>query len=184
MAMQTIFRWTFLPVLSLLLLAGCATSQDPVTVQYQEVEDRTVYRARPINLGTMFPTGGLSRDPVVEMRSWATCSGQDCQPQQAWFAFNLRRSDSRIVSRRDVRLETDEEVYRWSRDNERFGDWNTQSPRSGEIVRISMDISMLRDIAESERLSGRLSGERFSLSYEDRAPLRALLERINGQDPL
>lgn len=182
--MQTIFRWTFLPALSLLLLAGCTTSRDSVTVQYQESEDRTVYRARSISLGTLFPTGGLSRDPVVEMRSWATCSGQDCQPQQAWFAFNLRRTESRIVSRRDVRLETDEEVYRWSQENERFGEWNAQSPKSGEIVRISMDISMLRDIAESERLSGRLSGERFSLSYEDRAPLRALLDRMDGQDPL
>lgn len=162
------------------LVAGCATSRDPATARYRAAQNEMVYRARDISLGTLFPTGGLSRDPIVEMSTWATCSGEGCRPQEVWLSFSIRRSPSRVLSHRDVKMKTDTEVYTWTQQNRRSSGWNTQSPKSGEITRLSMELSTFRDIAESRRLSGTLGGEPFSLSYEKRAPLRAMANKMRG----
>lgn len=170
--------------LTAVLLAGCATSRPPATELYKQAQNETVYRARAINLGTMFPTGGLSRDPSVALRSWATCSGENCQPRRAWFSFEMRGGggESRVLSSRDVQIRTEGNVHEWPEERQRTtGESDLAgSGSTGELVRIRMSLSTLRDIAQSQRMSGTLGDEEFSLSYEERAPLRSMLEKASG----
>ena len=180
-----------LPSLSLLvlvavLLAGCGASRAPATAQYNAPQDETVYRARSINLGTMFPTGGLSPDPSVEMNSWARCSGEDCRPQRIWLAFSIRgTSQPGVLSNRDVKIRTSENTHTWPDERRRTTGAENKIPGSagGELTRISMGLGTFRDIATSQRVSGTLGGENFSLSYEERAPLRAMLAKATGDAP-
>ncbi|PSQ98627.1 MAG: hypothetical protein BRD48_06515 [Bacteroidetes bacterium QS_9_68_14] len=51
------------------LLAGCTTSRVPATARYKPAQNETMYQARRISLGTIFPTGGMSRDLTVSMSS-------------------------------------------------------------------------------------------------------------------
>ena len=186
-------RWTLaalgLLTLTALLLASCGTSRAPATARYQAASDKTVYRARDINLGTMFRTGGLSRDPSVALRSWATCSGEDCKPQRAWLSFVLRGSGrTNIVANRDVKITTDTNTHTWPEERQRQTSAFdiTREKSTSEVTRIRMTLKTFRDIANSQqRVSGTLGNEDFTLSYEDRAPLRALLKEINsaGQNP-
>ena len=175
------FSQTAVVLLAALFLYGCGTtSSAPATTRYRQGADETIYRARSISLGTMFPTGGLSQDPTVRLQGWATCEGRDCRPQRAWLSFVLRSPNGRsnVVSNRTVSIQTDTEQHRWPESRKRFG--NMGEDNSGELTRIRMSIGTFRDIAESQRRRGQIGTEDFSVSYEDRAPMRALLEQIQN----
>lgn len=167
-------------VLVALLLAGCVTSRKPATSQYHAARNETVYRIRPINLGTIFEGSGLGSDPRVSLRSWATCSGQDCRPSAAWISFSLQRTSKQmqITSDRSVTIKTDGNVYTWEQKNVT----GSRAPTSGEVARVELDLSALQDVATTKVLNGSIGGSEFSLSREERKPLRALHSMITGSD--
>lgn len=171
-----------------LFMVGCASSREPATARYSASQNEMMYRASDISLGTMFPTGGLSRDPSVALRSWATCSGENCQPQRVWFSFVLRSSMARsnVLASRNVEMVADGNVHEWPEERQQFADRTTSTASSmqlpgssgNELTRISMSLSTLQEIAQADGVSGTFGGEDFSLSYDDRAPLRAFAEKM------
>ena len=173
------FQLSVFLILSALLLAGCTGSRPPVTARYQSAANETIYRARSIGLGTLFESGGLGQDPRVSLRGWATCSGENCHPREAWLSFSLQRSakEMQLVSDRSVRIETAQDAYTWNQKNVP----GSRAPTSGEIVRVSLDMATLEDIATTKRFQGTIGGEGFKLSYEEREPLRALYEKASGK---
>lgn len=173
------FRSLFgLAMLAAFLWAGCATNRPSATVQYRPGQNEMIYRARPISLGTLFESGGLGQDPRVGLRGWATCPGEGCQPQQAWLSFSLQRAakQMQLTSDRSVTLRTDHEVYSWEQKNV----VGANAPTHGEIARVSFQMSTLKDLATSQRVRGTIGTEEFSLSYEEREPLRALYAKATG----
>ena len=165
------------------LLAGCTTSRAPATARYKPAQNETVYQARRISLGTIFPTGGMSRDPTVSMSSWATCDGEGCRPRRAWFSFNIRGVAGRtnVLSNRDVQMRTGQNLHEWPESRDRIQSEMKASGAGSELTRIRMSMSTLRDIAQSKgTVRGKIGEEEFSLSYSARAPLRALLNKIDS----
>ena len=166
-----------------MLLAGCTTSRPSATARYKQTQNETVYRARRISLGTMFPTGGMSRDPEVSMSSWATCDGENCRPQHAWISFNIRGVAGRtnVLSNRDVQMRTAENLHEWPESRDRIQSELKAAGAGSELTRIRMSMSTLRDIAQSKgQVRGQIGEEEFSLSYSARTPLRALLKKIDS----
>lgn len=167
-----------LAILAAFLLAGCATNRAPVSVHYRTNQNETVYRTVNIDLGPLFESGGLGQDPRVGMRGWATCPGENCQPREAWLSFSLQRAakQMQLVSDRSVTLRTDEEVYSWEQKNV----VGSRAPTHGEIARIALGMDALKDVATAQNVTGTIGSEEFSLSREERAPLRALYEKATA----
>lgn len=161
------------------LLAGCVTNRAPATARYQSSRNETVFRTRTIGLGTLFESEGFGQDPRVVLNGWARCPGEHCHPNEAWLSFSLRRSakEMQIVSDRSVTIATDREVYSWQQEDVA----GSRAPTHGEIARISLDMSTLEDIATTQRFRGTIGGEEFSLSREEREPLRALYKKVSGE---
>lgn len=172
-------RLLLLSTLSLLLSAGCATSSEPLSSSYDDDSDRTRYETRRINLGNMFSGSALGGGVRVNLRGWATCEGQDCQPEQAWLSFTISGSSNTLqIHDRSVTLRTEEEHYSWPQREVRRPTEQTTS-LLGEVARIALDPDTLEDIATAQDVSGSIGSESFSLSYDQRASLRELADRLS-----
>lgn len=165
--------------LGLLLSAGCATSSELVSTSYDDARDVTRYEARRISLGRMFSGNALGGGRYVNLRAWATCRGQGCQPQQAWLSFAISGSANRLqVYDRSITMRTEEERLSWPQREVKRPAEET-SPLRGKVARIALDPATLETIATAQQVSGAIGNESFSLSYEQRAPLRELAARIS-----
>lgn len=172
-------RLFLLCALTLLLSTGCVSSSELVSISYDDDRDRTRYETRRINLGTMFSGSALGGGARVNLRGWATCQGQECQPEQAWLSFSISGSSNTLqIHDRTVTLRTEEERYSWPQREVRRPTEQT-TPLIGEVARIALEPDMLEDIATSQNVSGSIGSESFSLSYDQRAPLRELADRFS-----
>lgn len=175
--------------LSAALLAGCGSSRPSASANYRQARNEMVYRTRPIDLGALFESGGLGIDPRVSLRGWAACDGENCQPSEAWLSFTLQRGskEMRVVSDRSVTIKTAEDVYTWQQgDRRNSGNELVQemrgAPTSGEIARVELDWATLKDIATTQEFRGTIGGKDFSLSYDEREPLRAMMEQMEQME--
>ncbi len=180
------------PVLVLLLLlTGCGTSE-PLTVRYDRLSNMTTYATRDISLGTMFEGYGIDSGMSIDLRARANCREKSCTPDKIWLTFvaSNPRSDIHIMNT-DVTMATDTEQYTWSNGGGTTPQQKVQVSGGGlqthgtyvrgEFVRIALSLSELREIATAESVvEGRVGPESFSLSYEERAPLRKLVDRISS----
>lgn len=165
---------------ALLLLAGCASNRESVTSRYLADQDVTTYRTGSIGLGSIFGGSGLGSGSRVSLRGWAQCQGQDCQPSEAWLAFALSGSSRELrLASRSISMRADEQRYDWpQRAVQR--PTRTTNPVRGEIARISMSLGALESIAFAQSVSGTISDEAFTLSYEERQPLRNLANELGA----
>lgn len=169
-----------LALLAVPVLSGCASSKPPVTAQYDGTRNETTYETRRISLGPMFQGSGLSAGTRVYLRAFGDCRGQSCQPREAWLAFVSEGGNTDLrIANRAVTITADGEKHRWQPKDYELQAQNT-SPLLGEIVRVSLDLETLRQIAMAEQVSGTLAQDSFRLSERQREPLRQLWERMNS----
>lgn len=175
------------------VLVGCASSK-PVTARYDATTDQMLYEARDIRAGSMFENYGINSSTNVDVRAWARCHEQGCTPNKVWLGFvaDNPRADIQIMNT-NVMMRTESGQYTWSNRGSRTPEQNVMKSRGsreglqtrgtyvrGMFVRVALTLQEFEEIATAKRVSGSIGQETFTLSYESRAPLRKLLERIRS----
>lgn len=163
-----------------LLAPGCASTSEPATQRFDTTTNETLYRARPINLGRMFENYGINSAVSIKLETWAKCMGQSCTPDQVWMGFEATGSAEGIqIGDASVTMSTGPDQFRWQERGGKMEEQDVTTVR-GLFARGAVDLDELATVANAEdNVSGSLGSEAFTLSYEDREPLRRLLRLIN-----
>jgi len=159
------------------LLAGCATSSQPVAVSYDTVSDQTVYETGEMQLGDIDIATGLTKEVEFQVHVVGECRGKDCAPSQYKLEFGKRGTQSVQLPGRDVSLQIGSETITWRDPQNREVDRGTQI-RSGTFARVDLTPKQLSTLANASDVDGTVGGIRFELPYEEREPLRRLLSRL------
>ena len=159
------------------LLAGCATTSRPVAVSYDAEADRTVYETDQMQLGDVDLATGLTKQIELEAHVVGECRGRDCAPSQYQLAFGKRGAQPIRLPGRDVSLRIGTETITWTDPQNREVDQRTEI-RSGTFARVDLTAKQLSTLANASDVNGTVGGVRFELPYEERAPLRTLLSRL------
>ncbi len=164
------------------MISGCS-GPEPVSTSYDDKADRTAYQTKPIHLGR-YSTGGLSSGKSVRLIGAAICRGAACTPQQAYLIFSVRDETNAgsdlFMGDRSLSLQINGERFAWANDPL----WESAKDTSidGEVTRLPLTVKQLSRIARADRVQGTLGSMRFNLSYQQREPLRLLVDRLS-QDP-
>jgi len=161
----------------LALMAGCATSSQPVAISYEASSDRTVYETEDMELGDVDLATGLTKEIQLLVRVVGECRGKDCAPSQYQLAFGKRGPQPIQLPGRDVSLQVGTETITWSDPQNRRIEQRTEI-RSGTFARVDLTAKQLSTLANVSDVDGTVGGVRFELPYEERAPLRSLLSRL------
>jgi len=159
------------------LLAGCATTSRPVAVSYDADAGRTVYETDQMQLGDMDVATGLTKKVEFQVRVVGECRGRDCAPSQYQLAFGKKGAQPIRLPGRDVSLQIGTETMTWADPQNREVDQRTEI-RSGTFARVGLTAKQLSTLANASDVHGSIGGVRFDLPYEERAPLRTLLSRL------
>lgn len=176
MLMRTI---RFLPVLfGCVLLAGCATSSEPVRVAYDAASNQTTYQTSQMQLSDIEMTSGLQKQNRFYVQVLGQCSGQDCVPSKYRMRFIKQGPQSVRLGGRDVSLTIGTETISWE-DPQTRETTQTTTIRSGTFARIEMSSGQLATVGGVSNVSGSVGGTDFTIPYDNRAPIRSLLSRLD-----
>lgn len=164
-------------ILLLGLLAGCATTSQPVAVSYDAEAGQTVYETDQMQLGDMDLATGLTKQIEFQVHVVGECRGRNCAPSQYQLAFGKRGAQPIRLPGRDVSLQIGTETITWADPQNREVDQRTEI-RSGTFARVGLTAKQLSTLANASDVNGTVGGVRFELPYEERAPLRMLLSRL------
>lgn len=159
------------------LLTGCATTSQPVAVSYDTEAGQTVYETDQMELGDVDLATGLTKQSELEAHVVGECRGRDCAPSQYQLAFGKRGTQPIRLPGRDVSLQIGTETITWTDPQNREVDQRTEI-RSGTFARVTLTPKQLSTLANASDVDGTVGGVRFELPYEERAPLRTLLSRL------
>ena len=169
----------FVPVLlGFVLLAGCATSSEPVRVAYDATSNQTTYRTGQMRLSDIEMTSGLQKQNRFYVQVVGQCSGQDCVPSKYFMRFIKQGTQSVTLGGRDVSLTIGTETITWEDPQTREAS-QTTTVRSGTFARIDMSSGQLATVGGVSNVSGSVGGADFSIPYDHRAPIRSLLSRLD-----
>ncbi len=162
------------------LLAGCASTSQPVTERYNALSNETTYRTRAISLGALFEGHGIDSGMRVDLEARASCPGEQCTPDLVWLSFEAVNPKTNIqIGNSAVTMRADEQLYRWTEREGKLAEQDVTYVR-GTFVRVRLTLPELRQVATAEHVAGTVGPESFSLSYDDRMPLRRLLTLAEG----
>lgn len=163
-----------------LLLVGCAGPSNTVEVSQDMTSGETSYETREMRLDDIEMGSGLETEGRFYVQVVGTCMGEGCAPSQYTLRFIKEGRQAVTVERRDVTLTVGSETLRWedamSRETNR-----TSTIRSGAFAKVNVSSKQLSTIGGGSTVKGTVCGERFTLPYQSRSPIRTLLSRLEDQ---
>ncbi len=160
-----------------LLLVGCAGSSKSVEVAYDRASGQTTYETREMRIEDIQMTSGLQQRNRFYVQILGTCTGDDCVPSQYSMRFIKEGPQAVTVEGRDVTLTIGSETLRWE-DAQTRDAGQTATIRSGVFAKVSLSSKQLSTIGGGSSMRGTVCGERFTLPYRTRSPIRSLLTRV------
>lgn len=168
-------------VLLSFLVLGCATSSAPVEVSYDTSENQRSFQTQKMPLQDVRLTSGLSKQPRFYLQIEGNCSGEDCKPRE--FRLNIIKEgmESIEISGRDLTLTVGTETLEWEDPQNREVS-QTVTIRDGSLVKVNISRQQLVTLGSVSNVHGTVGGTSFSVSHEDRAPIRNLVSRLESDD--
>ena len=159
-------------------VAACGTSE-PVSVDYNERENTTLYSSQTINTGHTLASSNYGSSRTLELRASADCSGADCTPETVRLAFLVTSGSNPVqFPDRSLVVETDEETHEVSQAYRRDAEKTSRVGR--HLLTVEMDFEKFEDIATSENVDMKVGTRSFSLSHDRRATFRAMVDATGG----
>lgn len=165
---------------AMFFLVGCAGSGESVNVSYDRSSGTTKYETSEMRLDDIEMGSGLETEDRFYVQIAGTCTGNDCAPSQYSLRFIKGGQRGVTVEGRDVTLTVGSETLRW-RDAMTRETTQTSTIRSGAFAKVSVSSKQLSTIGGASTVKGTVCGERFTLPYRTRAPIRTLLSRLEDQ---
>jgi len=159
------------------LFAGCATSSQPVTTTYDSTSNRTTYETGEMRLNGLELTSGLQKRNRFYMQVVGRCKGEDCVPSSYDLHFVKRGPQPVNLEARTLSLTVGTETLKWN-DPQTREVTQTSTVRSGTFAKVDVSGRQLSTIGNVSNVSGSVGGNSFSISHENRAPIRSLLSRL------
>jgi len=163
-----------------LLLIGCAGSSNPVRVSTDEYSGKRTYETRQMRLDDIEMSSGLEKEDRFYVQVVGACMGSGCTPSQYSLQFIKGGPRAVTVVNRDVTLTVGSETLRWE-DAMTQESNQTSTIRSGAFAKVDVSSKQLATIGAGRSVRGTVCGERFTLPHQARAPIRALLSRLEEQ---
>lgn len=163
-----------------LLLVGCAGSSKSVEMAYDRASGQTTYETREMRLEDIHMTSGLQQRNRFYVQILGTCIGSDCVPSQYTMRFIKEGPQAVTVEGRDVTVTIGSETLRWE-DAQTRETGQTATIRSGVFAKVSLSSKQLSTIGGGSSMRGTVCGERFTLPYQTRSPIRSLLTRLEQE---
>lgn len=163
-----------------LLLFGCASSSQPVETAYNASANKTTYRTGQMRLSDIEMSTGMQKQNRFYVQVVGQCMGKDCIPSEFTVNFIKQGPQSVTLGGRDVTMTIGSETITWEDPQTR--DVNqTTTIRSGVFAKIGVSSGQLSTIGAVSSVSGSVGGADFTIPYDNRAPIRTLLSRLDKQ---
>lgn len=163
------------------MLVGCVTTSSSVNVSYDEDSRRTVYETAEFDLDGVDLVSGITESVELYARVRGECIGKDCTPGTYTLIFGKEGRKPVRIEGRNVSLSVGSETITWEDPQNRRTDQRIEI-RSGSFARVDVSSQQLSTLASVSQVEGAIGGTRFRMSYEERAPLRELLGRLQRSD--
>lgn len=157
--------------------AGCAGTSEPVRVSYNRSSGETTYETEEMRLEDIQITSGIQQKNRFYVQVSGACTGEDCVPSQFFLRFIKEGPQPVTTEGREVTLTVGSETLRWE-DPQSRETARTSTIRSGTFTKVDLSSKQLSTIGGGSSVKGTVGGERFSIPYQNRAPIRALLSRL------
>lgn len=164
-----------------LLVTNCSTSE-PLILTQKKPNYAKSFKTRLVRANFSYALGGLGNSAAIQYQAQTSCKNATCGSPKTILSFYLLSGSNevRIGNHRNLSIKAGDKSYHWSRQNSANVQYGYAS-LSGRIAAVSISKSVLKQIAESKNVSGELAGQHFQWTYRNRKPLRALLQKVNGE---
>jgi hypothetical protein len=157
-----------------LVLTECATSGSS---KHHQQNHKKTFRTSAIRANFSLSEGSLGNTIPILYQVQIQCKSADCKSPKGTLSFSLER-DFRTVylSKRGLTIHAGDKKYHWNRHE--WLDIRNSPPVYGQIISVHLKKSEIKQIAESKNVTGTLAGIHFKWTYENRKPVRSLLDKI------
>jgi len=166
-----------------LALYGCAASE-PVQVHYDPAIGRSSYASRRIVMGYRDMSAGLASNQRVMWQALASCSGQDCTPDEVTLVFYNDTSRDLNLDYRRLQLKVDGITHDWQ-DLGRETEPAHYTVPPGEFLRVSLARAAFVSLARAQQVAvllGESGTSVFNVSFAHRAGFRAFAAALGLQE--
>lgn len=173
-------RYAFvISFLMLPLLCGCASSSN-IGKAFDPESNKTSYESDRIVMGYRDMSGGLASNQRVMWRAAASCTGNDCIPDEVMLVFYNDTSRDLNLDYRRIQIVVDGVNHEWE-DRSRLTERPEYRVPPGEFLRVSMARSSFVDLANADKvevLMGETGTSVFRVSFDRRAKFRAFIDAL------
>ncbi len=166
-----------------LALYGCVASE-PVQVHYDPAIGLSSYESRRIVMGYRAMSAGLASNQRVMWQALASCSGQNCTPDEVTLAFYNDTSKDLNLDYRRLQLTVDGITHDWQ-DLGRETEPAHYTVPPGEFIRVSLARAAFVRLARAQQvevLLGESGTSVFSVSFAHRAGFRAFAAALGLEE--
>lgn len=165
-----------LTFLFIFLLGGCGSSKSGT----QDAAGQSLtWKTKRIPANFVLSSNSFTGPVRIYYQLRAQCNSTNCKPTQAQLTFSRQSNTNTLyLSNRNLSIQAGKENYEW-KGVERTNIYETQAV-GGIIKNVTLEWDQFVQIATAHDVSGNLAGENFKWTYENRAPLRTLLSKIES----
>lgn len=172
---------TFISILLIpLALWGCAASE-PLEVRYDPATGQSSYESKRMIMGYRDMSAGLVVNQRIMWQALASCSGQDCTPEEVTLVFFNDTSEDLNLDYRRLQLIIDGITYDWQDlDLLLEPGYYTRVP-SGEFFRVSLEREVFVQLAKAQEVAvlfGETGTTVVQVPYARRAGFRVFVEEL------
>lgn len=161
-----------------LVFFGCATSSQSVETAYDSSSNKTTYRTGQMRLSDIEMSTGIQKQNRFYVQVVGQCMGKDCIPSEFTVNFIKQGPQSVTLGGRDVSLTIGSETITWEDPQTRDVNQTTKI-RSGTFAKIGVSGGQLSTIGAVTSVTGSVGGADFTIPYDNRSPIRALLSQLD-----
>lgn len=160
------------------LLMGCATSSEPIEVEYDEASEQTTYTTDEIRLDGIDVTSGLSKQNRFYVQIEGSCLGEDCIPARYSLSFLKEGTQPIELTSRNVELTVGTETLSWN-DPQNRRLTQTSVVRNGSFASVEISQKQLVTIGSVSEVTGSVGDISFQIPHQNRDPIRKLLSQLD-----
>lgn len=175
--MPNVARYGGVVLFLALFLGGCAGTSEMISVE-ENSSGETTYKTQKMRLDDFHLSSGLQKRNRFYIQISGTCAGDDCAPSGYTLSFIKEGPQPVTMEGRGVTLTVGSETLSWEDPQTRGGSVRTSTVRSGVFTSVEVSSKQLSTMGAARTLTGTCGGEQFTLTHQERAPIRALLSRL------
>lgn len=164
-----------------LALTGC-TSSEPIRVNYTSSTNETVYQTSEMRMKTNDYDARSSQRPQFVAQVEGDCSGIECQPGRYDMKISVSSPVRVDIGIQEMILRVDGKKMTWDGPFDlRTGQGFSPHMRSFSVP---LKPDEVRTLARAEDVEMFLGSTSFTIPYDRREPLRALLKRLEANEQM